>query len=126
MRAYRAHWGVIPQAILLSLVLHLVQAWMHVLMGKALQINVPFSFCLLSCTRLSAPSPHFPSVSTVIGLREGGYLFLLGLIGINAEKGVAFGLLLFLIVVVDSLIGGLLFLVKKSPKPADDALATSI
>jgi len=51
---------------------------------------------------------------------------LLGLIGINAEKGIAFGLLLFLIMVVDSLIGGLLFLVKKSPKPADDALATSI
>ena len=51
---------------------------------------------------------------------------MLGLIGINAEKGIAFGLLLFLIVVVDSLIGGLLFLVKKSPKPADDAFATSI
>jgi len=35
-------------------------------------------------------------------------------------------LLVFLIVAVDSLIGGLLFLMKKSPKPADDALAKSI
>jgi hypothetical protein len=35
-------------------------------------------------------------------------------------------LLVFLIVVLDSLIGGLLFLLKKSPKPADDALAKSV
>jgi hypothetical protein len=35
-------------------------------------------------------------------------------------------LLVFLIVAMDSLIGGLLFLVKKSPRPADEALAKSI
>ena len=51
---------------------------------------------------------------------------MLGLIGINAEKGVAFGLLLFLVVSVDSLIGGALFLMKKSPKAADAALLKSI
>ena len=54
-----------------------------------------------------------------VGLREGGYLYLLGLIGINSEKGIAFGLLLFLVVVADSLIGGLVFLAKKTPaRPA--------
>ena len=125
MRAYRDHWGVIPQAILLSLVLHLVQAWIHFLMGKALQIDVPFSFCIILYP-LVGTFAALPVSLNGIGLREGGYLFLLGLIGINPEKGIAFGLLLFLIVVVDSLVGGLLFLVKKSPKPADDALAKSI
>jgi uncharacterized membrane protein YbhN (UPF0104 family) len=125
MRAYRDHWGVIPQAILLSLVLHLVQAWIHLLMGRALQINVPFSFCIILYP-LVGTFAALPVSLNGLGLREGGYLFLLGLIGINAEKGIAFGLLLFLIVAVDSLIGGVLFLMKKSPKPADDALATSI
>jgi glycosyltransferase 2 family protein len=125
MRAYRDHWGVIPQAILLSFVLHLVQAWIHLLMGKALQINVPFSFCIILYP-LVGTFAAIPISLNGIGLREGGYLFLLGLIGVSSEQGIAFGLLLFLIVVVDSLIGGLLFLVKKGPKPADDALAKSI
>jgi hypothetical protein len=43
---------------------------------------------------------------------------LLGLIGITAENGIAFGLLLFFIVALDSLIGGIVFLVKRSPTPA--------
>jgi hypothetical protein len=51
-----------------------------------------------------------------LGLREGGYIYLLAVIGIGSEKGIAFGLLLFLIVAVDSLIGGVLFLLQKSPK----------
>jgi glycosyltransferase 2 family protein len=125
MRAYRDHRGVIPQAILLSFVLHLVQAWIHLLMGKALQINIPFSFCLILYP-LVGTFAALPVSLNGIGLREGGYLFLLGLIGINSEKSIAFGLLVFLIMVMDSLIGGLLFLIKKSPKPADDALAKSI
>ena len=52
-----------------------------------------------------------------LGLREGGYVFLLAVIGIGAEKSVAFGILLFLIVALDSLVGGLLFLLQRSPKP---------
>jgi hypothetical protein len=52
-----------------------------------------------------------------IGLRETGYLFLLGVIGVNSEKAIAFGLLLFLIVVLDSSLGGLFFLLKRSAKP---------
>jgi glycosyltransferase 2 family protein len=123
-RAYHTHWGVIPQAILLSFVLHLVQAWIHLLMGKALQINVPFSFCLILYP-LVGTFAALPVSLNGIGLREGGYLFLLGLIGINSEQGIAFGLLVFLIVMVDSLIGGLLFLLKQSPKPAGDPWAQS-
>jgi uncharacterized membrane protein YbhN (UPF0104 family) len=122
MHAYRAHWRVIPQVILLSLILHLVQAWLHVMMGKALHIDVPFSFSIILYP-LVGTFAALPISLNGIGLREGGYLFLLGLIGVSSEKGVAFGLLLFLVVVVDSLIGGLLFLLKKSPTPAEDGSA---
>jgi hypothetical protein len=51
-------------------------------------------------------------------LREGGYIFMLAVIGIWSEKAIAFGLLLFICVAVDSLIGGLVFLLRKSPRPA--------
>jgi glycosyltransferase 2 family protein len=124
MRAYRDHRGVIPQAILLSFVLHLVQAWIHFMMGKALHINIPFSFCLILYP-LVGTFAAIPISLNGIGLREGGYLFLLGLIGVSTEQGIAFGLLLFLIVVADSLIGGLLFLLKQSPKAAGDTWAKS-
>ena len=53
-----------------------------------------------------------------LGLREGGYVFLLAVIGIGTEKSIAFGILLFLVVALDSLLGGLLFLMQKGPKPA--------
>ncbi|MGH7829319.1 MAG: hypothetical protein ACREP8_04000, partial [Candidatus Binatia bacterium] len=53
-----------------------------------------------------------------IGLREGGYLFLLRQIDVSSEKAIAFGLLWFLIVALDSLIGGLVFILKRGGKPA--------
>ena len=119
MHAYRAHWRVIPQVIVLSFIVHLTQAWMHVIIGKALQIEVPFSFAIILYP-LVGTFAALPISLNGIGLREGGYLFLLGLIGIGVEKGVAFGLLLFLVVVLDSLIGGLVFLLRRSPTPALD------
>jgi uncharacterized membrane protein YbhN (UPF0104 family) len=91
------------------------------LLAWALQIDIPFSYCIIVYP-LVGTFAAIPISLNGIGLREGGYLFMLGLIGINAEKGIAFGLLLFLIVAVDSLLGGLLFLVKRSPKPVDDIL----
>jgi uncharacterized membrane protein YbhN (UPF0104 family) len=121
LRAYRTQWGVIPQAILVSFLLHLIQAWIHLLVGQALQIDIPFSYCIILYP-LVGTFAAIPISLNGLGLREGGYLFLLGLIGINSEKGVAFGLLLFLIVAADSLIGGLVFLVKKSSKPTPVAM----
>jgi uncharacterized membrane protein YbhN (UPF0104 family) len=117
--AYRTQWGVIPRAILLSFGLHVTQAWMHLMMGRALQIEIPFSFCIILYP-LVGTFAALPVSLNGIGLREGGYLFLLGLIGINSEKSIAFGLLLFLIIAVDSLIGGLVFLLKKSPELAGE------
>ncbi len=49
-----------------------------------------------------------------IGLREGGYLFLLQLIEVVTEKALAFGLLWFVIVVLDGMIGGVVFILRKS------------
>lgn len=116
LRNYRTHWRVIPQAILFSLVIHLIQSWMHLLMGRALHINIPFSYCLIVYPLVGTFSA-LPISINGFGLREGGYLFLLGLIGVSSEKGIAFGLLLFFIVAVDSLLGGIIFLLKKSGRP---------
>jgi glycosyltransferase 2 family protein len=118
LRVYRTQRSVIPRAVLLSFALHVIQAWMHVMMGRALQIDVPFSFCLILYPLVGTFSA-LPVSLNGIGLREGGYLFLLGLIGINSEKSIAFGLLLFLIIAVDSLIGGVVFLCRRGSEPSE-------
>jgi uncharacterized membrane protein YbhN (UPF0104 family) len=116
-RSYQAHWQAIPQAVLLSFLIHFVQAWIHMLLGRAIHINIPYSFCIILYPLVGTFSA-LPVSLNGLGLREGGYLFLFQFIGVGSEKGVAFGLLLFVIVALDSLIGGLVFLVQKNAKAA--------
>ena len=115
LRSYRTQWRALAVAALLSLIVHLIQAWMHRVMGRALGLDVPYSFCLIVYPLVGTFSA-IPVSLNGLGLREGGYIFMLAVIGIGSEQGIAFGLLLFLIVALDSLIGGILFLLQKSPK----------
>ena len=117
LRSYRTQWRALTDATFLSVLVHLIQAGMHVLMGRALGLDVPFSFCIIVYPLVGTFSA-IPISLNGLGLREGGYLYLLAVIGIGSEKGVAFGLLLFLIVALDSLIGGVLFLLQRQPRPA--------
>lgn len=116
LRSYRTHWRALCAATLLSLLVHLIQAWMHLIMGRALGLDVPFSFCIIVYP-LVGTFAAIPISLNGLGLREGGYIYLLAVIGIGTEKSIAFGLLLFLIVALDSLVGGLLFLLQRSAKP---------
>jgi uncharacterized membrane protein YbhN (UPF0104 family) len=115
MRSYRLCWRALLTAALLSLTVHLIQAWMHTVMGRALGLEVPFSFCLIIYPLVGTFSA-IPISFNGLGLREGGYIFLLAVIGIGTEQGAAFGILLFLIVALDSLLGGLLFLFQQMPR----------
>jgi uncharacterized membrane protein YbhN (UPF0104 family) len=103
--------------MLLSLIVHVLQTWMHVLIGRALDADIPFSYAFIIYPLVGTFSA-LPVSLNGIGLREGGYLFLLRRIGISSEKAIAFGLLWFIVIALDSLIGGLLFILRKSPAPA--------
>jgi glycosyltransferase 2 family protein len=113
--SYRQHWRALLTAAVLSLAIHLIQAWMHTVMGRALGLELPFSFSLIVYP-LVGTFAAIPITLNGLGLREGGYIFLLAVIGIGSEQGIAFGILLFLIVALDSLIGGLLFLFQRTPR----------
>ena len=115
LRSYRLHWRALLAAGVLSITVHLMQAWMHTVMGRALGLEVPFSFCLIVYPLVGTFSA-IPISFNGLGLREGGYIFLLAVIGIGTEQGIAFGILLFLIIALDSLIGGLLFLFQRKPR----------
>jgi hypothetical protein len=114
--SYSGAGQAILAAVLLSFAVHLIQAWLHVIMGRALRIDIPFSYCVILYPLVGTFSA-LPISLNGLGLREGGYLFMLQIIGFSGETGIAFGLLLFLTIVVDSLIGGVIFLLKKSPAP---------
>lgn len=116
LRSYRSNWRALLAAAALSLVVHLIQGWMHTVMGRALDLDVPFSFSLIVYPLVGTFSA-IPVSLNGLGLREGGYIYLLAVIGIGHEKAIAFGLLLFLIVALDSLLGGLIFLLQQMPRP---------
>jgi len=101
----------------LSLVVHLIQAWMDAARAKPFKLQIPFTFCLILYP-LVGTFAAIPISFNGTGLRESGYLYLLSAIGISSEKAVAFGLLLFVIVALDSLLGGLLFLLKRNENAA--------
>ena len=122
LESYGRDWRAVPLAMALSLAVHLTQTWMHVVMGKALDMDLPFSFCLILYPLVGTFSA-IPISFGGIGLRESGYIFLLGALGYGSEKGIAFGLLLFIIVALDSSLGGVLFLLKRKENNAADALA---
>jgi uncharacterized membrane protein YbhN (UPF0104 family) len=121
LQNYPRHWRALGNAMLISVVVHLLQAWMHVLIGRALDFDVPWSYALIIYPLVGTFSA-LPLSLNGIGLREGGYVFLLNRIGVSTEHALAFGLLWFIVVALDSLIGGLIFIVRKSPTATTVAL----
>jgi uncharacterized protein (TIRG00374 family) len=116
LASFREHQSAILFAMGLSLVVHVIQAAMHVFIGRALHLELPLSYCFILYPLVGAFAA-LPITFNGIGLREGGYLFLLGVIGVDSEKAIAFGLLLFLIVAIDSLLGGIAFILRKTAPP---------
>ncbi len=116
LQRYPRHWNAIVNAMLLSLVVHFIQAWMHVLIGRALDFEIPWSYALIIYPLVGTFSA-LPVSLNGIGLREGGYIFLLNRIGVSSEHAIAFGLLWFAVIVIDSLIGGLLFVLRRKAAP---------
>lgn len=120
LQTYRGRRPVILQTMLLSLTVHALQSWIHIVIGYALDIELPWSYALIVYPLVGTFSA-LPISLNGIGLREGGYLFLLPFIGVSSEKAVAFGLLWFLIVALDGLVGGLVFILRRNPtRPQQD------
>jgi uncharacterized membrane protein YbhN (UPF0104 family) len=92
-----------------SLVIHLCLVLSHMAMAAALRIEVPMMVWFLVYP-VSALAAFLPVSLNGIGLREGTYLYMLALFGVNRESAFSLGLMWFSIVVVNGLIGGLPYL----------------
>jgi len=99
----------------LSLVFHLSQVAVQYLLGLAIGVTLPFWYCLVFHP-LVVLATALPISLGGFGVRESGYVLLLGRIGIPASQAVVLSLLWFSVTAVAGLLGGLVFVT--NPRPA--------
>jgi uncharacterized protein (TIRG00374 family) len=110
-----AYWSrplLLVQTAALSVAFHLIQVGCQVLLGRALDFEIPWAYACVFFPVVDIVTMLPVSVSG-IGLREGGLLFFLGKLGIGPEKAVANGVLWFAIVVATGLAGGIAFVTRR-------------
>jgi hypothetical protein len=91
-----------------SIVFHLTQVVVQWILARAAGASVPFGYCLLYHPLVSVMTALPVSIGG-FGVREGGYLYFLGLVGVDDSVAVTVGLLWFSLTLFGGLLGGLVF-----------------
>jgi hypothetical protein len=118
--------GMLLSTSTVSFVFHLVQILGQWAVSRAIGITVPMSYIAVFHPLVSAIA-SIPVSFSGIGLREGGYLYFLTKFGIDQPSAVAYGVLWLLVIIINSLIGGVVFLASGARLPAlRDAKSASV
>jgi len=98
----------------LSFCFHTINILTVALLGTALGIKVPLAayFFIVPVVDIISTLPL--SISG-LGLREGGYVFMFKLLGIEAAKGFACGLLVLAVVLISGLMGAIVYFLSDYP-----------
>jgi uncharacterized membrane protein YbhN (UPF0104 family) len=91
-----------------SLVFHISQVCVQWVLAKAAGVTIPFAYCLVFHPILSVMMALPVSIGG-FGVREGGYLYFLGLINVDDSVAVTVGLLWWAVTLVVGLAGGAIF-----------------
>jgi uncharacterized membrane protein YbhN (UPF0104 family) len=94
---------------------HLLQIASQVLLAWALGIKAPLSYFLIFVPLVNIAGMAPVSFSG-IGVREYGYVYFLGKLGIERHTAVALGLLASAVVLASGIAGGLVYLLWKNEK----------
>jgi uncharacterized membrane protein YbhN (UPF0104 family) len=100
-----------------SFFFHMVQIGAQWMVSRAIGIEVPASYIAVFHPLVSAIA-SIPVSFSGIGLREGGYLYFLTKFGVDQPSAVAYGVLWLFVIIMNSLIGGLVFLASGARLPA--------
>lgn len=109
--------GMLLATSVVSFFFHMVQIAAQWVVSRALGLEVPFSYICVFHPLVSAIA-SIPISLSGIGLREGGYLYFLTKLGIDQPSAVAYGGLWLLVIIANSVIGGLVFLANGARLPA--------
>ena len=121
---YQMRPSLMTRAVAWSLLVQMGGSVAVALVARGLGVTLPLSvwFAVVPLVALAMVLPI--SISGV-GVREGGLAFLLAPSGVPAEQAVAIGLLWFLTTIATGLIGGLLFLLDRTPNRQAPAAASA-
>ena len=81
-------------------------------LARALDLRVPYSYCLVFHPLVTVVA-SFPVSVAGLGVREGGYVFLLGLVGVPPAMAFAMGLLWSAVILLGGLGGGAVLLLSR-------------
>jgi uncharacterized protein (TIRG00374 family) len=111
--SYLHHPRLFGYVILLSFVFQLLNIFVNIIIGAALNVSIPLSYYYVAMP-IIALLAAIPVSFNGIGVRENAYVFFLGLVGIDKADAAAFAFLWLFIVIVSSLLGGPLFILRKN------------
>jgi hypothetical protein len=117
LRDFAVYWSYparMSLVLAISFCFQVINILVYALLGTALDLGIPWGdyFVIVPLVDLISILPI--SISG-IGVREGSYVGLLYLLGVETSRGLAFGILGFLVVMAASLIGGIIYLVGNYP-----------
>jgi len=96
---------LLGRVVALSTGFHLLEVTAQYVLARALDLPVPYSYCLVFHPLVTVAA-SFPVSVGGLGVREAGYVFLLGLIGVAPAAAFAMGLLWSVVVFLGGLGGG--------------------
>jgi len=106
---YRGNTTTLGYACVISYVFHWFQLSLQVLLVYALNLPVPLWYLMLFIPLVHILSA-LPLSFAGLGVREGGYVAFLALVGVGKDQALAFGLLWSTLVLGSGLVGGLVLL----------------
>ena len=90
--------------LIFSFLYTLLTFYMNFCIGKALDINIPFSYYLTFLPIISIAT-ILPISFSGFGIREGGFIYFLSLLNISNEKALALSILIYIITFILSFPG---------------------
>jgi glycosyltransferase 2 family protein len=107
--AYRQQPWAAGKALLLSFVAQTIRVTNVWLAGRALGLQIPFAYLMVTVP-LVIFLLMLPISIGGLGVREAGYIYFLGAVGIGSESAFAISVIIYLALMLSTLPGGLLLL----------------
>jgi uncharacterized membrane protein YbhN (UPF0104 family) len=111
---YWSHPGRMSLVLVISFCFQILNIIVFALIGMSLNLGVPLGYYFVIVPLVDLVSILPISISG-IGVREGSYVGLLYLAGVETSQGLAFGIVGFLVVMAASLLGGIIYVFGNYP-----------
>jgi uncharacterized membrane protein YbhN (UPF0104 family) len=117
------YWGdrrLMVRVAGLSGIFHLSQVATLVLLAEAVGLEIPGTYFLVFGPLVNIFS-SLPVSWNGLGVREAGYIYFLGHIGIGSEEAVVYGLLWLALVILGGVVGGVVYVLGRHGSPRLDS-----